>query len=101
MEEVKKRGRQKGTPKTGGRQKGTPNKVSAPVKEWIAELIDANRERIEQDLYQVEPSERLRFIEKLLTYVVPKQQAVSATVHYDQLTEEQLDQIVNELTKDV
>ena len=68
--------RRKGTPKTGGRKIGTPNKVTGTVKEWIAQLIDKNREQMEQDLAELEPKDRLQFLERLMQYVVPKQQAV-------------------------
>lgn len=94
-------GRVKGTPKTGGRAKGTPNKVTASVKDWLSGLIDKNRKQIEKDLKQLEPKERLQVLEKLMQYVVPKQQAVSADVNIDRLSDEQLDSLVEELTKGV
>ena len=40
-------GRRKGTGKTGGRKAGTPNKVSGTVKEWIASIIDGNRNQFD------------------------------------------------------
>lgn len=93
--------RVKGTPKTGGRKVGTPNKVTASVKVWLSGLIDKNRKQIEKDLKQLEPKERLQVLEKLMQYVVPKQQAVSADVNIDRLSDEQLDSLVEELTKGV
>jgi len=88
-----------GKGRLGGRQKGTPNKVTSTVKDWLAQLIDNNRKQVERDLKELEPIERLRIIEKLMGYVVPKQQAVSAIVDYDNLTEEQINTIVAEVTK--
>ena len=38
-----------GRGRLGGRQKGTPNKVTATLREWVADLLDRNRERIEED----------------------------------------------------
>lgn len=70
-------GRRKGTEKTGGRKAGTPNKVSGTVKEWIASIIDGNREQFEKDLEKLEPGERVRIISNLLQYVTPKMQSVS------------------------
>ena len=70
-------GRRKGTGKTGGRKAGTPNKVSGTVKEWIASIIDGNREQFEKDLEKLEPGERVRVISNLLQYVTPKMQSVS------------------------
>ena len=71
-------GRKKGTEKTGGRTVGTPNKITGTVKEWIASIIDGNREQFEQDLTLLEPSERVRTISNLLPFVVPKLQSASA-----------------------
>lgn len=61
-----------GLPKTGGRQAGTPNKTTSTVRNWIVELINNNREQIEQDLQQLEPKDRLLMFERLLPYILPK-----------------------------
>lgn len=66
---------QTGNPK--GRPKGKPNKVTSELKSWIQELIDGNRDNFEKDLKKLEPKDRLMIIEKLMNYVVPKQQAIS------------------------
>lgn len=93
--------RPKGTPKTGGRVKGTPNKVTYSLKEWITSLIDKQRTQIEQDLHALEPKERLQMIEKLMQYVIPKQAAQQVKLDFDSLTDAQLEQLVNEMTKEV
>lgn len=93
--------RPKGTPKTGGRVKGTPNKVTYSLKEWITSLIDKQRTQIEQDLQELEPKERLQMIEKLMQYVIPKQAAQQVKLDFDSLTDAQLEQLVNEMTKEV
>lgn len=71
-------GRLKGTGKTGGRKAGTPNKISSELKVWVKDLIDENRATFEKDLKELEPKDRLMIIEKLMTYILPKQQAISA-----------------------
>ncbi len=90
-----------GKGRLGGRQKGTPNKVTASVKDWLSDLIDKNRKQVEDDIKQLEPRDRLMVLEKLMQYVIPKQQAVSAKVDFEKLTDEQLDTLVVELTKNV
>ena len=65
--------RAKGTPKTGGRSAGTPNRVTGTLKEFVADLIDQNREQIEKDLKRLEPKDRLTILERLMGYVIPKQ----------------------------
>lgn len=96
-------GRQKddGKGRMGGRQKGTPNKVTATVKEWLSQLIDKNRRQMERDIKILEPKDRLQVLEKLMQYVVPKQQAVQAEIDFNKLSDEQLDTLVGELTKDI
>lgn len=66
--------------KTGnpnGRPKGTPNKVTTTLKEWITQLLDGNREQIERDFKQLSARDRLIIVERLLPYVIPKQQAIT------------------------
>ncbi|MFI3265424.1 MAG: hypothetical protein SNG38_09010 [Rikenellaceae bacterium] len=66
-------------PKTGGRQKGTPNRATSTTREWISQLLDSNREQIEQDLQKLEPKDRLQVLEKFMQYAVPKIQRMELT----------------------
>lgn len=84
-----------------GRPKGTPNKITQDVRQWLSTVIDKNRRQMERDLKALEPKERLQMLEKLMQYVIPKQQAVSAEVDFSTLTDDQLNTIVNQLTKDI
>lgn len=84
-----------------GRPKGTPNKITQDVRQWLSTVIDKNRRQIERDLKALEPKERLQMLEKLMQYVIPKQQAVKAEVDFATLTDDQLNTIVNQLTKDI
>jgi uncharacterized protein (UPF0305 family) len=90
-----------GKGKFGGRKKGTPNKLTSSVREWLSELIDKNREQIERDIEQLDPKDRLQVLERLMQYVIPKQQAVRADVDFSQLTDEDLDLLVSSLTKGI
>lgn len=60
-----------------GRPKGVPNKVTSELKIWIQELIDGNRKKFETDLKELDSKDRLMILEKLMQYVVPKQQSIS------------------------
>lgn len=55
-----------------GRPKGTPNKVTSTIRNWIVELINKNREQIENDLMQLDVKDRLQMFERLLPYILPK-----------------------------
>ena len=81
-------GRTAGNPKTGGRQAGTPNKITGTLKEFVVNLVDDNREQIVKDLKTLKPKERLAVLERMMQYVLPKQQAVSADVSPDLLSRE-------------
>lgn len=90
--------------KTGnpnGRPKGSPNKITATAREWISGLIDKNRKQIERDLKRLEPKDRLQMLEKLMQYVIPKRQAVSTKIDFNEMPDEAIAEIVDELTKNV
>jgi hypothetical protein len=95
------KGRKKGTKKTGGRSKGTPNKVTTDLRTWVTELLDANRQQIAKDIKQLEPQQRVIIFEKLLSYSVPKMQSVETKIDFEQLSDAQINLIINEITKDL
>lgn len=55
-----------------GRPQGSKNKTTATIRQWLVELINANRQQLQDDLLQLEPKERLQIIEKFLPYIMPK-----------------------------
>jgi hypothetical protein len=94
-------GKAKGAKKTGGRSKGTPNKVTTDLRTWIGGLLDSNRKQIEDDLEHLEPQQRVVFFEKLLHYALPKMQSVEAKIDFSKLSDEQLNKVITEITKDI
>lgn len=93
-------GLQKGqTNNTSGRPKGSTNKVTKDLREWITAFINRNTQQIEQDWQALEPKERILMFEKLLKYTLPHLQAVSNKIDFENLTDEQLDTIIEELKK--
>ena len=82
--------RQKGTPKTGGRQKGTPNKTTQTTKEFIQALLEDNQEQLQEDLKRLAPKDRVNALLGLLPYIVPKQQATTATLAVDRLSDDEI-----------
>lgn len=83
-----------GRGRLGGRSKGTPNKVSNDIRSWVEAILSKNKAQIEQDFAIVDPDSRLRFVEKLIAYVVPKKMAVTIE---EQMAEEyrQLDALLS------
>ncbi len=89
-----------------GRPKGRPNKVTSELKAWIQQLIDGNRKKFERDLKALEPKDRLLMLEKLMQYVVPKQQSISVEAQIqaeyselEKLLEIAPDELVDEILK--
>lgn len=92
-------GRPKGIPKSGGRQKGTPNRVTRDVREWLSKLINKSRRQIERDLQELEPKDRVMILERLMQYVVPKQQAIKADIA--NLTDDELSDVANRILSEI
>lgn len=88
-----------GRGRLGGRGKGTPNKVSNDVRQWVEAILDKNKKQIERDFDIVDPDTRLRFVEKLIAYVVPKKMAVTIE---EQMAEEyrQLEALLEKCPKE-
>lgn len=60
-----------------GRPKGTPNKVGAELRERISNFVSERWPQFEEDFDDLEPKERMLFLEKLMAYTLPKLQAVA------------------------
>jgi len=63
-----------------GRPKGVPNKATTDTRQWLQMLIDNNRSKIEKDLSEIDPAQRLAILEKLMQYCVPKLSSIDASV---------------------
>lgn len=64
-----------------GRPPGTPNKAGAELRERVMAFVADRWEQVESDYTQLEPKERLQFLEKLMAYSLPKLQAVAVDIH--------------------
>lgn len=59
-----------GNPK--GRPKGAKGRVKAELAERIRLIVEANVDKLQEDLYKLEPNERIKAVTSLLQYVLPK-----------------------------
>lgn len=74
-------GQPKGTSgNPSGRPKGTPNKVTSTMREWVSEILANNQKQLEADFKALTPKERWQIAERLMNYVMPKQQAISGEI---------------------
>lgn len=90
-----------GKGRLGGRSRGTPNKITTSLKEWLKNLLERNATLIEEDFKKLDPPTRIRLFEKLLTYALPKQASVQSVVKFEELSDEQLDEITKRLIGDM
>ncbi|WP_291118805.1 hypothetical protein [Flavobacterium sp. UBA6135] len=65
--------------KTGGRSKGTPNRTTAEIRELFQKLIDENLDTISNDLKELKPEQRLKFIIEFSKFVIPTLKATEMT----------------------
>ena len=83
--------------KFGGRGAGTPNKLTKDLRELITQFLSDNWSKMENDFEALEPKDRILFYEKLLKYAVPQLQNTTLETQFENLTDEQLDYIINQL----
>lgn len=89
---------EKGNP---GKPKGAKNKVNGQMRDLIQQLFDDNFEKIQQDLEELEPKDRLKFLSDLLPYLLPKLQSTthSTKIDLDSMSEEDLDILINRIVE--
>lgn len=77
-----------------GRPKGSPNKSVEEVRNLVQQFVENNLETLQADFEQLEPKDRLMFIERLLKHVLP-----SPIASLEQLSESDLDILLDKLKK--
>lgn len=88
-----------GKGRMGGRAKGTPNKVTSELRLWVAKIVKKNRRQIEDDLSVLDPKDRVTLLERLMQYVIPKRNNITADI--GDLTDEQLSELASRLLNDM
>jgi len=92
---------QQGHKKVGGRRAGTPNKATSSLRNWVRLFVTRNTKQMQSDLDALDPRDRLILLEKFMRYTIPQQQAVSAAVDLNRLSDDQLDQVVEQIAANV
>jgi hypothetical protein len=63
---------EKGKQKTGGKVKGSQNKTTKELRDLINQFVLNNIDSIQSDFDQLEPKDKLKFIDRMLNYILPK-----------------------------
>lgn len=92
---------QQGHKKVGGRRAGTPNKATSSLRNWVRLFVTRNAKQAQRDLDALDPKDRLILLEKFMRYTIPQQQAVSAAVDLNRLSDDQLNQVIEQIAASV
>lgn len=91
-------GLKKGTTNNpNGRPTGKPNRITGDLRAKIQSILNDNIDRVQDDLNSLDAKDRLQVLEKLLSYVLPKLQAQSIDIDFSNMSEENIDAIINQL----
>ena len=67
-----------------GRPKGSPNKKLPEVRVAFKDLVQNNLEKLQNDLEQLSPRDRIRVIIELAKFVIPTLKAVELEASFEQ-----------------
>ena len=84
-----------------GRPVGSKNKANGQLRQLISDFLEQNFDQVMEDFAALEAKDRVKFYLDLLQYGVPKLQSVSSSINWEDLTDEQLDEIINRLKGEV
>jgi hypothetical protein len=80
-----------------GRPKGSPNKSSFELREKIKIFLSSNFDNMQAEYKKLDGLQKLTFYERLIKYVVPIMNNNEVAINFEQLTESELDEIINRL----
>ena len=80
-----------------GRKKGSRNKVKDKLRESINKFLEGNFEEVQACFDVMPPRDKAKLYCELLQYGVPKLQAINMDMRFENMTNEQLDEIIDTL----
>jgi len=82
-----------------GRPKGAKNKLGGDLREMISEFLKDQFPVIVEDFKKLKPREKAKIYGDLLQYGLPRLQSISMETQLENLTDEQLTELMDRLTK--
>lgn len=82
-----------------GRPRGAENKATGELRTVISDLLtrEMTPAKLRALLNKLKPSDRLNYLIKLTDFVLPKLKQTDLNIELDNLTDEQLDTIINRI----
>ena len=80
-----------------GRKKGVPNKVARPIKEQLSDFLNEKIQELPGIWEKLSARDKANFIKDLVPYFVAQLQTIQVGLEFSQLSDEQLDEIINGL----
>ena len=83
-----------------GKPKGAVNKVTMQLRETIGKFLTSNFHEVEKSFKELDPEKKAKVYTDLLSYGLPKLTASALSVRFEDLTDEQLDELIRKLKRD-
>ncbi|WP_290706647.1 DUF5681 domain-containing protein [Flavihumibacter sp. CACIAM 22H1] len=80
-----------------GRPKGSRNKVSGELRSMISEFLEGEFQTIKREFKRLSARDKAKLYTDLLNYALPKLQSTSLGFDFDNMSDEQLDKIIESL----
>ena len=80
-----------------GRPQGAKGKASTELRERIKTFLDGSFDDMQEDFKKLDPVQKLNFYERLLKFAVPVMSSQDLKMNFEDLSESQLDEIINRL----
>lgn len=80
-----------------GRPSGATNKIIRPVKESISDFLSEKLTELPDIWLKLSARDKVNLLKDLLPYFLPKMQTIAVGVEFPQMTDDQLDYIIDSL----
>ncbi len=80
-----------------GKPKGAKDKINQELRQRISDFLNGEFETVTNDFKKLDPKDKLKFYTDLMQYGIPKLQATTLDIDFEQMSDAQLDYIIEQL----